>query len=284
MSSKKKGGAAKKMLAVAVAILLIAVVATRCTSLHSQEASQPGEETVQGEVDAGQPEGEGGNAGVDEETGRPIEPDEEMQKIIGGYGDEVVEAVDFLRSNAWTTFDSAHSVEFGDCWYQEHSATGDSEPVAYAVTALSTTQQTTAGAVVTLTTLAMQTSKGGQIVTIGKSADAAGEVVWTVTSDGFSGADSYLRRDKSTEVICDGFSEQMLGFIGGDTEALDRALTEYCRTVYPQATTATWEQTVTIDEAQGTVSFSVMLDASLTPSVGIIFDTQAKTFEVGRQR
>lgn len=111
MATRKKGGAAKRLLAVAVAILLVAVVATRCTSLHSQETVQPGEETVQGEVDAGQPEGEGGNAGVNEETGRPIEPDEEMQKIIGGYGDEVVEAVDFLRSNAWTTFDSAHSVQ-----------------------------------------------------------------------------------------------------------------------------------------------------------------------------
>lgn len=284
MASNKKGRAGKKLLAVAVAIMLLAVVATRCASLHSQDASQPEEGTVQEEVDAGLPEGDEQRADEGEGTGRPIEPDEELQKIIGGYGNEVVEAVDFLRSNAWTTFDSAHSVEFGDCWYQEHSATGDSEPVAFAVTALSTTQQTTAGAVVTLTTLAMQTSKGGQIVTIGKSADAAGEVVWTVTSDGFTGADSYLRRDKATEVKCDGFSEQMLGFIGGDTEGLDRALTEYCRTVYPQATTATWEQTVTIDEAQGTVSFSVMLDASLTPSVGIIYDTQAKTFEVGRQR
>ena len=45
---------------------------------------------------------------------RPIEPDEQMAEIISGYDQETLDAVDLLRSNAWTTFDSAHSVEFGD--------------------------------------------------------------------------------------------------------------------------------------------------------------------------
>lgn len=282
MAKGKNNGAGKKIIAIAVALLVVAVVVTRCNALHSQ--TEPSEEQAATE----QQTTADGDGGEEEQPGessaRPIEPDEKMAEIISGYDQETLDAVDLLRSNAWTTFDSAHSVEFGDCWYQEHSATGDSEPVAFAITALSTTQQNTAGAVVTLTTLAMQTTKGGQIVTIGKSSDAAGEVIWTVTSDGFTGADSYLRRDKATSVKSEGFSEQMLGFIDGDVEGLDRALTEYCRTVYPQATTATWEQTVTIDEAQGKVSFSVMLDASLTPSVGIVYSTEEEAFEIGRQR
>lgn len=282
MAKGKNNGAGKKILAIAVALLVAAVVVTRCNALHSQ--TEPSEEQAATEQQT-KADGDGGEEQLlGESSARPIEPDEQMAEIISGYDQETLDAVDLLRSNAWTTFDSAHSVEFGDCWYQEHSATGDSEPVAFAITALSTTQQNTAGAVVTLTTLAMQTTKGGQIVTIGKSSDAAGEVIWTVTSDGFTGADSYLRRDKATSVKSEGFSEQMLGFIDGNVEGLDRALTEYCRTVYPQATTATWEQTVTIDEAQGKVSFSVMLDASLTPSVGIVYSTEDKAFEIGRQR
>lgn len=282
MAKGKNNGAGKKILAIAVALLVAAVVVTRCNALHSQ--TEPSEEQAATEQQT-TADGDGGEEQLlGESSARPIEPDEQMAEIISGYDQETLDAVDLLRSNAWTTFDSAHSVEFGDCWYQEHSATGDSEPVAFAITALSTTQQNTAGAVVTLTTLAMQTTKGGQIVTIGKSSDAAGEVIWTVTSDGFTGADSYLRRDKATSVKSEGFSEQMLGFIDGNVEGLDRALTEYCRTVYPQATTATWEQTVTIDEAQGKVSFSVMLDASLTPSVGIVYSTEDKAFEIGRQR
>lgn len=283
MARNTNNGAGKKILAVTVVLLVVAVMIARCNALHPQ--TEPPEEqaaTEQQQLVAGEEGRE--EERIAEGGARPIEPDKQMAEIISGYDQETLDAVDLLRSNAWTTFDSAHSVEFGDCWYQEHSATGDSEPVAFAITALSTTQQNTAGAVVTLTTLAMQTTKGGQIVTIGKSSDAAGEVIWTVTSDGFTGADSYLRRDKATSVKSEGFSEQMLGFIGGDVEGLDRALTEYCRTVYPQATTATWEQTVTLDEAQGRVSFSVMLDASLTPSVGIVYSIEEKTFEVGRQR
>lgn len=282
MAKGKNNGAGKKILAIAVALLVVAVVVTRCNALHSHTEPSEEQAATEQQTTADGDEGEGGQPG--ESSARPIEPDEQMAEIISGYDQETLDVVDLLRSNAWTTFDSAHSVEFGDCWYQEHSATGDSEPVAFAITALSTTQQNTAGAVVTLTTLAMQTTKGGQIVTIGKSSDAAGEVIWTVTSDGFTGADSYLRRDKATSVKSEGFSEQMLGFIDGNVEGLDRALTEYCRTVYPQATTATWEQTVTIDEAQGKVSFSVMLDASLTPSVGIVYSTEEKAFEIGRQR
>ena len=76
----------------------------------------------------------------------------------------------------------------------------------------------------------------------------------------------------------------MLGLINNDVEGLDRALTEYGRTVYPQVSTATWEQVATVDEAQGTIGFSMMLDASLTPSVHVLYDEAKGVFEVGRQR
>lgn len=54
--------------------------------------------------------------------------------------------------------------------------------------------------------------------------------------------------------------------------------------MYPQASTATWEQVATVDEAQGTIGFSMMLDASLTPSVHVLYDEAKGVFEVGRQR
>lgn len=282
MAKARNSGIGRKVLILAAALLVITGVVARCSALHTQDADISGE-IVAAEENGPAQEDEAGSEST-EESGAPVELDDQMAEIVDGYDEQTIEAIDFLRSNAWTTFDSAHSVEFGDCWYQEHSASGESEPVAYAVTALSTTQQSTAGAVVTLTTLAMQTSKGGQIVTLGKSSDAAGEVVWTVSSDGFGGADSYLRRDKATAVASQGLSERMLGLINNDVEGLDRALTEYCRTVYPQASTATWEQVATVDEAQGAIGFSMMLDASLTPSVHVLYDEAKGVFEVGRQR
>ena len=43
-------------------------------------------------------------------------------------------------------------------------------------------------------------------------------------------------------------------------------------------------QVVTIDEAAGTEAFSVMLDASDSPSVPVMYDRAGGTFEIGRSR
>lgn len=266
----------KRALAALVAALLVAACAARCTAVHQPEP-EPEPAPASGEV------------GTPEEDPAPLEGSlsERQEELIAGYGAAEREVVSLLSGSCWQTADGMRNVQFDDTTMAEADmASGRAfSPVTYAVAATDTSVQASEGATTELTTVVLECGDGRtRILAIGKTTQLDGEIDYVLSSGDFAVATSYLRHDEPTSVSAEGLTETMLGFIGGDAVPLDAALTEWCRTWCPAAKTATWEQSVTLDDAAGTVTFTMMLDSPESPSVAVAYDRATGKFEVGRPR
>lgn len=291
--AKNPSKTARRALLALMALACCALFVARCTQLHP----------IGGE------DGQGGDAAVQEqaaeqeapETEQPAPADaqeaamaasegamsERQLELIEGYDDSVKEKIDFLAGSNWQTYDSLKTCKFTTTSFTETDSTSEqtTSPVTYAVSAMETTAALRDGSTTESTMLVLECGDGKtRIVQLGKTTDAAGAVTYTISSGDFAGSDSYLRFEKAESVTCEGFSETMVRLIGGDTAPLDTAMTEWCRQFCPSATKAEWEQVVTVDEANGTVSFSMMLDSAQTPSVPVMYSASDGTFQVGRSR
>lgn len=283
MARRKTRG--RRILTAALAVLAIAAMGARIAYVHGPAPQDDAAPAVE-EAAPAEEEAEELRTAVDEPAAA-AELTDRQRELVASYGAEEEEFVDRLRSSSWQTFDSQRNVHWTENTFAEVdlAAGSEIEPVTYAVAALSRSAQMTSGATTETVTAVLECGDGDtRILTLGKTVEADGSEVEVLSSDDFAVATSYLKRERAGAVEVRGLTEQMRGFIGGDEAGLARALTEYCRVHLPAAAAATWEQVVTIDEAAGTVAFSVMLDASDSPSVPVMYDRAGGTFEIGRSR
>lgn len=272
----------KKVIAVAIALLALALVVVRCTAIHAS-APDDGvaieEDVDSSAVDATELTTEG------EEREIPLT--ERQKQLIDSYDAATTDFIEFLRANSWQTSDSLRTVQFSETTYVETDLASEnvSDEITYAISAKNTSVQTSPDATTELTTVVLECGDGKtRLMTLGKTTELDGTIRYVLSSQDFSVASSYLRYDRAENVEVDGMTETMKSYIGNDTVGLEHVLTEYCAKFCPSAQRAIWEQIVTLDDASGTVSFSVMLDAADIPSVAVLYNRADGTFEVGRQR
>lgn len=277
MNRGKKG----KVVAIIVCVALIGLIAARCTAVHSPVAEEP----VAAEAEA-----ESAEEVTEEAEGESVpevELTERQAELIAAYDGATIDFIEFLRANSWQTSDSQRTVQFTESTFIETDLASESvsDPVTYAIAAKSNEVITSPDATTENTTVVLECGdEKTRMMTLGKTTELDGTVRYVLSSQDFTVASSYLRYDRAENVEVDGMTETMKGYIGDDTVGLEHALTNYCQTYCPSAQRAFWEQVVTLDDAAGTVAFSVMLDAADSPSVAVLYNRADGTFEVGRMR
>lgn len=270
-----------KAIAAVVLIVCLGLVVARCTAIHSPVAEDA--PVTEAEAAAEQ-------EAADEAAGpevQEVELTERQQELIGAYDAQTTELIEFLRANSWQTSDSQRTVQFSDKTFIETDLAAEtvSNPVTFAISARNSSVQASPDATTELTTVVLECGDGKtRMMTLGKTTELDGTVRYVLSSQDFTVASSYLRYDRAENVEVDGMTETMKSFIGEDTVGLEHALTEYCATYCPSAQRAFWEQSVTLDDAAGTVSFAVMLDSADSPSISVVYNRADGTFEVGRIR
>lgn len=248
------------------------VSATKVAQRRAQEAAAPQQE--------GQQEGSGESDGGQADAALSSS----QQEAISGYTDEQRELVSLLSASVWSANGGKNTLRFYESGRYVETSNGESAEHTYAITALDRSKDT-AGAEVD--TIAFETDSGTHIVTLTQTTGSAGEGSDDITSSLSSSSmftlkdTAYSRVDAARSVHVEGLNEEAVALMGGDEDALVRALSQWCAVHYPSVTEATWNQVISIDYESGTVTMALTLNNENPVVVTVVYKTDTGSFEFG---
>lgn len=255
-----------------VVAAFVALVAARALMVPG-ESQEPAEDAPGAEQVAQDPPDEG-----------PALTDRQ-RRLIAGYDQATLDLIATLEASTWTTGNEASTLSFEDGTYTERNASGDVErTVAYAIEAVKTTVANDSGATINRQTIVLDDGEGTEVISYDAVTSPTGDVSYTVSSDDFELSSAYLRAEPSEGVAVLGLDEAMAELIGGKTDELAEEMASYCALNYPTATSATFNNTATIDWDARTVSFSLMLDTRSRIDVPVTYSQDTSEFTIGRSK
>lgn len=239
-----------------------------------------GQDAASGE--AGRPDGDASGEGEGKGAAQGYDALDGTQKALAdAYGDKEREFVGFLQASVWTADKEGKRLEFGEFSFTEieGAATG-SAAVPFAISALTQSSEEGSGAVVERTLAAMQTAASSKMIELQKVTDKDGNTTYSVTSEAFKAAKTYVRAEAASEFALEGVDGEFSTMIGGQQGELEGLLRELCATSYPTASKAVWDKRAVCDWDGGTVTFSVALNNDKKSQVGVVYSMEEKTFAI----
>ncbi len=183
------------------------------------------------------------------------------------------DALAILKSSVWTADGGKSTIAFKDGRYAE------SDGVANNMTAFdvsSVTKESNQTSIMLKLDLPDGTTKDSLVLV---RQDAAG--AYTVSSDDFTLAKTYSQGAPNAGVVeVIGVNDEFRELLGGTTEGLSKAATEYAHAHVPTATKATWTQSLVVDYASGTVSANFTCDDTASTVLTIEYARGPATFKV----
>ena len=213
------------------------------------------------------------------------EPDgltERQHELQARYDGPLEETLAFLEASTWSTPNESASLSFEPGAYAERSAGAEEARVPFAVELATTSVARDSGAVITRQTLVLDVGEGTSLLYFYNVTAADGSVSYSLTSDGFAHAQTYLWVSPAREVAVEGLGEEMLSLVDGRGDLLAQRLSEYCALYYPTASAATFNGQATVSWDEGTVSFSLALDTRTRPDIPVTYDKSTLDFMVGK--
>lgn len=254
---------------IALGVLAAAALAVACWRL-----APPAEDP-----EAGLQEEPAAEAPADQEEGDALT--ERQRSLQARYDASVEETLAFFAASTWSTPNEAASLSFEPGSYAELAAGAEEVRVPFAVELATTSVARDAGAVITRQTLVLDVGEGTSLLYFDTVTATDGSVSYSLTSDSFTHAQTYLWVSPAREVAVD-INEEMLALVDGRGELLAERLSEYCALYYPTASSAVFNGQATVSWDEGTVSFSVALDTRTRPDIPVTYDKSSLDFEVGK--
>lgn len=224
------------------------------------------------------------------EPTQDVELTDSQREVINGYDDATRELIETLSASVWSASDGRCTLRFSDDSYVE-AVNGESTVHSYAISRIDSASDGYGG---TIDTIVFETDTGTHIVTYtdgkgsaahgtGDGQKAASTVIASLTSESmFSQKGTpYERADAVENIAVKGLNSEVTQLIGGGTDSLASALSNWCAVNYPTATEATWNEVASIDWKSGTVTTGFVLDGDASTEVTVVYRMDDGTFDFG---
>lgn len=239
-------------LAIGAVVMLVGSSVVRCTLVHQDETVG---QTVPVEPEDAQAE--------------PDTSDASSQKPPADEED----ALAILKDSAWTADGGRSTIAFKDGRYVESDGTA-SNMTAFDVS--SVTEEDGQTSVILRLDRTDGTAKDSLVLL---RQDASG--AYSVSSDDFTLAKTYVQGTPNAGAVeLVGVNDEFRELLGGTTEGLAEAVTDYAHKHVPAATRATWEQSLVVDYASGTASANFTCDDAASTVLTVEYARGPATFAV----
>lgn len=247
-----KKGRILMALAIGAVTILVGSSVVRCTLVHQDETAG---QTVPVEPEDAQ--------------ARPDASDASSQKLPAAEKD----ALSILKDSAWTADGGRSTIAFKDGRYVESDGTANNM-TAFDVS--SVTKEGGQTSVMLRLDLPDGTAKDSLVLL---RQDASGAC--SVSSDDFALAKTYVQGTPNAAAVeLVGVNDEFRELLGGTTEGLAEAVTDYAHAHVPTATKATWEQSLVVDYASGTASANFTCDDAASTVLTVEYARGPATFTV----
>ncbi len=241
-------------LAIAAVLILVGSTVVRCTLVH--QSNGPATSTTEQ------------SSGQDSSN----QNDAQTQATDTSVADATAEAVSILQKNAWSADDGKASIAFKDGRFVETDGT---------TSALTTFDVTSVSAQPNQTTVMVRidnadATTSDSMLLIRKSETGALRVV----SDSFKLAKSYNQGKANSNPVKVEINDEFCELLGGTTDALGKAITDYAHENAPTATKATWDKSLVVDYAENRVSANFTLDDAAATVLTVEYARSSATFSV----
>ncbi len=200
---------------------------------------------------------------------KPNTLDASSQKLPADEKD----ALATLKNSVWTADGGKSTITFKDGRYAE------SDGVANNMTAFdvsSVVEENNQTSIMLKLDLPDGTTKDSLVLV---RQDAAGAC--TVSSDDFTLAKTYSQGASDAGAVeVAGVNDEFRELLGGTTEGLSKAVTDYAHAHVPTTTKATWDQSLVVDYAGGTVSANFTCDDAASTVLTVEYARGPATFKV----
>ncbi len=209
-----------------------------------------------------------------------------QRALVEAYTDEEKDFIVFLSANIWTADKETRRLVFSEYSFKETKDAEEGASTSFAISALTKTTETESGATIEITTAALQTSTSSKLIELQKVTDKEGRVTYSLTSETFRGARTYVRTAGAANFTLKGVENfpAFLEVIGQNQTELEEALKNYVAVTYPSAARATFEGRALIDWSANTVTFSVVLNNESNTQLNVVYHAEEKFFSVGELR
>lgn len=187
------------------------------------------------------------------------------------YQQEVNDALDFLKSSIWVSEKGDSSIEFKDNCYIESD--GNSIQIT-AFEVLESTEDTSQTSLILSIEREDGTNKDSLVIIKGDSPVAE------IASDDFQLSQAYSQTDVETSVSIEEVNDELRELLGGSSENLKAAISNYVSIHLPYAQNITWSQVILIDYANQTVSTSFTCDDPSLTTLAIEYSLDDQAYEV----
>lgn len=275
------------VLAAGALALIIAFSVVRCTTVQAQRvqaAQAEGGVSVQtaGSANAGSNDGNAQAESVESKALAKLSDSQRERQ--SAYDEDTARFVAELSSNIWTARNDKYFLTFTPTIYTDRA--DEKETVhPYVISDLmprgtkSSDQQT-----VETQEAVIETDEGSSVLTYTVTTDKkSGKKTVKIASSAFSiyEEDGYTRSGAADNALTVGeVNSSFSAMIDGKTDAMEKALRDFCASNYPTATKATWRSSVTCDWKEKTVVTWFDLNNSSKSSVSITYSTDKGEFKV----
>lgn len=183
------------------------------------------------------------------------------------------DALGTLKGNPWTSEDGARSITFKDGRYVESDGV---------ITSMATFDVSAVSAESGQTSIFLKLdqpdgSTKDSLVLIRQ--DLFGS--YTVSSDDFTLEKTYHQGTANQSPLAvEGVNDEFRELLGGTTDALGAAISDYAHAYVPTATKAVWAQSLVVDYASGTVSANFTCDDAAATVLTVEYARGPSTFTV----
>lgn len=244
-------------LAIGAVLILIGSTVVRCSMTGSDQVGHD----VPAEASTGSDSGEAAPTGVSAEASDQKLPTSE------------IDALGVLKGNAWASEDGKSTIAFKDGRYVESDGVASNMTTFDVSTVTKETGQTS---IMLKLDMADGSTKDSLVLLRQDNLGAC-----TVSSDDFTLEKTYHQGTANQSPLAvEGVNDEFRELLGGTTDALDTAISDYAHAHVPTATKAAWDQALVVDYASGTVSANFTCDDTAKTVLTVEYARGPATFTV----
>lgn len=238
-------------LAIGAVFILIASTVVRCTLVHQEASPQDSTPAIE----------------------QTEQAQESQDAVVQQQPASAQSAMETLKANAWSGDGGKSTVTFKDGRFIESDGTATKLSTFDVVSEDAKDDQTT------ITIKLDQADGSTKDSMIFLREDSKG--TYTVACDDFQLAKSYAQGAVNvSDVTVEGVNDEFRELLGGTTDSLQKAITEYAHAKVPTATKVTWLKELVISYEDNTVSANFRCDDAASTMLTVEYDRAASTFSV----
>lgn len=208
-----------------------------------------------------------------------IKTNDVQNKLIRKYGEDELKIVRILTSTVWQDVSEIASITFSDTVMSEQKG-DDITSKSYAIAAILDDTAYNEDSTYECYILALQLEKEIQLVKLCRLiTNEAAIQDWTVESTGFKNAKAYTKKEIADALVVSDMSEDVSKLFVSEYK-VKQAITDYALIYYPQATTATWEGTITMNANYNLIETRYLLDLKTKTFIKVKYHTDTEEIEV----